>query len=282
MPQYEEAVKLWQSWNIQTEADLSLRLDSFRILFAYHSGKIENDEINYHDTREIFENGKVINYTGSTRTLFEQQNQKTCYELLRPKILAKEPLSLSLVQTIHRTLTEGTYDERRYITNGERPGEFKKHDYVTGKNEVGSPPEAVADDLTELIEEVNAIGAQAPLKAGSYFHARFENIHPFADGNGRVGRTLLNYWLMISNYPPLVIYEEDRRAYYDALQTYDEQEDLAPLVTFLEDQTVKTWSRFLKPPAGNAPPRKGLNFFMNQAKNHVPTDMVFCGAGSRI
>ena len=50
MPRYEEAVKLWQSWNIQTEADLSLRLDSFRILFAYHSGKIENDEINYHDT----------------------------------------------------------------------------------------------------------------------------------------------------------------------------------------------------------------------------------------
>ena len=263
MPRYEEAVKLWQSWNIQTEADLSLRLDSFRILFAYHCGKIENDEINYHDTREIFENGKVINYTGSTRTLFEQQNQKTCYELLRSKILAKEPLSLPLVRTIHRTLTEGTYDERRYITNGERPGAFKKHDYVTGKNEVGSPPEAVADDLTELIEEVNAIGAQAPLKAGAYFHARFENIHPFADGNGRVGRTLLNYWLMINHYPPLVIYEEDRRAYYDALQTYDEQEDLAPLVTFLEDQTVKTWSRFLKPPAGNAPPRKGLNFFMN-------------------
>lgn len=133
MPRYEEAVKLWQSWNIQTEADLSLRLDSFRILFAYHSGKIENDEINYHDTREIFENGKVINYTGSTRTLFEQQNQKTCYELLRPKILAKEPLSLPLVRTIHRTLTEGTYDEHRYITNGERPGAFKKHDYVTGK-----------------------------------------------------------------------------------------------------------------------------------------------------
>ena len=233
MPQYEEAVKLWQSWNIQTEADLSLRLDSFRILFAYHSGKIENDEINYHDTREIFENGTVINYTGSTRTLFEQQNQKTCYELLQSKILAQEP------------------------------GAFKKHDYVTGKNEVGSPPEAVADDLTELIEEVNAIGAQAPLKAGAYFHARFENIHPFADGNGRVGRTLLNYWLMINHYPPLVIYEEDRRAYYDALQTYDEQEDLVPLVTFLEDQTVKTWSRFLKPPAGNAPPRKGLNFFMN-------------------
>ena len=63
---------------------------------------------------------------------------------------------------------------------------------------------------------------------------RFENIHPFADGNGRVGRTLLNYWLMINDYPPAIVYEEDRRAYYDALQVYDEQEDLTPLVQFLQ------------------------------------------------
>ena len=152
------------------------------------------------------------------------------------------------------------YDERRYIVNGERHGEFKKHDYVTGKNEVGSQPDEVENDLAELIEEVNAIGAKAPLKAGAYLHARFENIHPFADGNGRVGRTLLNYWLMINDYPPTIVYEEDRRAYYDALQDYDEQEDLTPLVQFLEAQTVKTWSRSTedKSPA----PHKKLHSFL--------------------
>ena len=82
MNRYDQAVKKWRAWRVQTTADLDLRLNSFRILFAYHSGKIENDEINYHDVREIFENGKVIGYTGSTRTLFEQQNQKTCHELV--------------------------------------------------------------------------------------------------------------------------------------------------------------------------------------------------------
>ena len=243
MSRYDAVVKMWQDWNVRSVDDLSLRLDNFRILFAYNSGKIENAEINYHDTREIFENGKVVGYSGSTRTLFEQQNQKVCYDLLQDKIVAKEPLSVGLICAIHRALTEGTYDERRYIVNGERPGEFKKHDYVTGKNEVGSQPDEVESDLAELIEEVNAIGVKAPLKAGAYLHARFENIHPFADGNGRVGRTLLNYWLMINDYPPTIVYEEDRRAYYDALQAYDEQEDLAPLVHFLEAQTVKTWSR---------------------------------------
>ena len=150
MSRYGAVVKMWQDWNVRTVDDLALRLDSFRILFAYNSGKIENAEINYHDTREIFENGKVVGYTGSTRTLFEQQNQKVCCDFLQEKIVAKEPLSIELICAVHRALTEGTYDERRYIVNGERPGEFKKHDYVTGKNEVGSQPDEVERDLAEL------------------------------------------------------------------------------------------------------------------------------------
>ncbi len=122
-------------------------------------------------------------------------------------------------------------------------------------------PEDVPEDLAELIQEVTEIGASAPLKAGAYLHARFEYIHPFADGNGRVGRTLLNYWLMINNYPPLVVYEEDRKAYYDALRIYDEEEDLLPLTAFLEAETVKTWSRYLTPDASRQD-RKGLSEFM--------------------
>ena len=130
MSRYDAVVKMWQDWNVHTVDDLALRLDNFRILFAYNSGKIENAEINYHDTREIFENGKVVGYTGSTRTLFEQQNQKVC------------------------------------------------------------------------------------------------------------------------------------RAYYDALQAYDEQEDLTPLVQFLEAQTVKTWSRSTD--SKNPTPHKKLNSFLLQ------------------
>lgn len=259
---YDSAVEQWQAWQVKTNADLDLRLDSFRILFAFNSGRIENPDITYHDTREIFENGKVVGYTGSTRALFEQQNQKTCYEFLRDKIVAREPLSIPLILDIHRVLTEGTYDERRYVINGERPGEFKKHDYVTGVNEVGSQPDEVESDLSELIQEVNSIGAKDPLKAGAYLHARFESIHPFADGNGRVGRTLLNYWLMVNDYPPMIIYDEDKSDYYAALQKYDEQESLDDLASFLEAQTVKTWERSMELSPSDGHERKGLGFFM--------------------
>lgn len=262
MEQYEQALRLWRSWNVRTAADLDQYLDSFRVLFAYNSGKIENEEITYNDTREIFENGKVVGYTGSPRALFEQQNQKLCYEAIKEKLAAREPMTVELIREIHRILTSGTYDERRYIEKGERPGDFKRHDYVTGINEVGSPPEDVEQDLTELVAEVNEMGGRAPLKAGAYLHARFEYIHPFADGNGRVGRTLLNYWLMINDHPPLIVYDEDKRVYYDALRAYDETEGLSPLADFLMEQTAKTWRRALELDQGQRPERRGLSDFI--------------------
>ena len=180
MNNYEKMLRLWQSWDVHTEVDIDRRLDNFRILFAYHSGKIENEAITWHDTREIFENGKALNFTGDPRALFEQRNQKLCYELLKGKIAAWEPLSIELILEIHRVLTEGTFDERRYVELGERPGAFKKHDYVTGRAEVGSLPEEVEGDLAALLTELADLPPGADLlKAGAYLHTRFEFIHPF-------------------------------------------------------------------------------------------------------
>jgi len=254
LAKYRDILFMWKSGSVDVQS-----LDDFWISFAYHSGKIENNEITWAMTRELFETGRVTGYTGSPRAIFEQQNQKLCYEALKEKIAAKEPLSIELVREIHRILTAGTYDERRYIVNQERPGEFKKHDYVTGIHEVGSAADEVEDELRALLEELHTDGKIDPLKAGAYLHARFEYIHPFADGNGRVGRTLLNYWLMLNGHPPLVIYEENRRRYYDALQRYDEAEELEPLFTFLREQTVKTWAKAWALKNQTPCPRKGLD-----------------------
>ena len=246
MSKYESVLKLWRKYNVKTEADIDFRLDNFRILFAYNSGKIENDAITYNDTREIFENGQVLNYSGDPRAIFELENQRLCYEFLKPKLAARELVTIELIKSVHAVLTGGTYDERRYITQGERPGEFKKHDYVTGRAEVGSPPEDVEQDLGNLLDELAGVKDGDILKAAAYFHARFEYIHPFADGNGRVGRTLLNYFLMIRDHPPLIVHDEDKHGYYNALYQYDIEEEIAPLLEFLKAQTEKTWEKTLE------------------------------------
>lgn len=223
--------------------ELDAMLTDFRILFAYHSNRIENEDTDYHDTRDVFENGKVYGYTGDPRTLFEIQNQRDCYYLLLDRIVAKEPLSISLIREIHFELTKGTYDARRYIVNGERPGEFKHHDYVTGRHEVGSYPEDVEQDLQDLISEIIDNEGNDVLTIAAYLHACFENIHPFADGNGRVGRTLLNYYLITHNVSPVIIYEEDRKEYYRSLERFDTDADLQPLKDFIVREQEKTWTR---------------------------------------
>lgn len=243
---YTDVITYWRGLKIDSKEKLENVLDNFRILFAYNSGAIENSEITYHDTREIFENGKVISFTGNLRTIFEISNQKTCYEYLLDKIIKKEKISENLIKKVHELLTIGTYDERRYILNGERPGEYKKHDYVTGREEVGASANEVAKEIENLVNEVNNFNtndAEDIIKIATYFHNKFENIHAFADGNGRAGRTLTNYILMINNMPPLIVYDEDKKYYYAALEKYDKEDDIKSMIEFFKYEMEKTWKK---------------------------------------
>lgn len=241
MARYLEIIQRWKEKKICTVMDLENTLNNFRIVFAYHSGVIENPEISYHNTREIFENGKIVNFTGNLRTVYEIDNQRKCYEFLKGKIIDKEPINENLIKEIHRNLTQGTYDERRW-ERGERPGEFKKHDYVVGDDQ-GAPPEEVETEVQELCGELQDIQDKGEniLKAAAYLHCKFENTHPFADGNGRVGRTLMNYFLMIHDYPPIVVYNETKDRYYKAIGHYDKTGEIDKFVDYMKEAMEQTW-----------------------------------------
>jgi Fic family protein len=247
MTRYQDIVKFWRSCDITIAADLEAHLDSFKVLFAFNSNKLENVNTTYEDTYEIFDKGKVSGYTGDVRTLTEIQNQKTAYQRMVQVVIAGEPMTEDLVLEFHRILTEGTYDEARQ-ERGERPGAYKKHHYVVGINETGAAPETVSEEVKELLQELSSteIKPQDVLNAATYFHAKFENIHPFADGNGRCGRVLLNCFLMLNGHPPLTIYDEDRVAYYAALDAFHVRQEVEPLRSFIKQQTIKTWEKTLE------------------------------------
>ena len=205
---YEKALELWRCKNITTDAELAEVLNVFGIAFAYHSGKIENDNVTYNDTREIFEHDGVTAYTGDLRTLFEIRNAKKAYEMFLSAFQARRPLDEAFLKELQLCLTQNTYNTRRWQL-GERPGEYKHHDYVTGREEIGAAPEDVADEIRELLEELLDVTSENVLTVAAYFHAKFENIHPYADGNGRVGRLAMNYLLVLHGHPPIIIHEED-------------------------------------------------------------------------
>lgn len=242
MDQYTKAVALWQSRQIKTDAELAEALNGHSVSFAYHSGNLENERITYHDTREIFDHDGVTSYTGDLRTLFEIRNARDANELFLLAFRDRRPLDEGLVKEFQKCLTQNTYDTRCYQL-GERPGEYKRYDHVTGKNEIGAAPEDVADEMRELLEELRDIPADRLLRAAAYYHVKFENIHPFADGNGRTGRITMNYYLVLNGHPPITIHQEDRRAYYAALEAWDERQVLGPMEAFLTEQTAKTWAR---------------------------------------
>lgn len=238
---YEDVVKWWQDRNIKTVYDLETMLENFSVVFAYNSSNIENIPVSYHMTRELFCNGKLQNYTGDVSHVMELQNQKFAYEFMVKSLSERRAINEQFVLKLHKVMMHGCYDERRWA-KGERPGTFKVNDYCVGVSEVGAYPEEVEKEVTELLDDVNGTDGDVLTKA-AYLHLVLENIHPFADGNGRVGRALMNYYLMLNNYPPTVIFNDDKPVYYMALEVYDRTENISGFIEFIKEQTVKTWQK---------------------------------------
>ena len=245
MTDYEKICQWWTEKRIGNGNALFSALNGFSVDFAYHSGKLENSRITFQDVKEIFDNDSVVAYTGDLKTLFEIHNEKQAYKLFLKAFDKKRPVEEGLVKEFQRALTENTYDERRWRLD-ERPGEYKKHNFVIGVHEIGAAAEDVPQEMQELLEELQDIPADRILTAAAYFHVKFENIHPFAEGNGRTGRLAMNYFLVTHDHPPITIHEEDRKSYYDALDIWDRTLDLKPLEGFLKEQCVKTWSEDVK------------------------------------
>ena len=224
---YEDVIKYWQEQKLESKEDYMNVLENFSVLFAYNSGAIENDKITQYDTKEIFNSGKVINYTGDLKTLIEINNQKDCYNYILSKVVLKSPISEELIKKVHKILTKDTYDKRL--------GEYKAYDYVTEINGGYSSRENVQNNMRKLIEKINSIKPQDNeeiIKMAAYVHNVIKKIQPFTFGNELIERVLVNYFLMINDLPPIIIYNEDKKYYYLASEKFTTKEDIVQWLSF--------------------------------------------------
>ncbi len=188
----------------------------------------------------MFESEKVTNYSGDLRALFSVLNNKNVASYLNEELRDKTRVTPQLIREVHRLLMFGSMDAHRYEDNGERAGDYKRHDYCVGMNSVGSLPEDVPEDIQEICRTIQDAEGHDPLKVASIFQCEFEYVHPFADGNGRAGRWLTNYILTLGNHPPLVFYREYKHEYFDALHEFDVSGEYDKMYAYLKSETVRS------------------------------------------
>jgi Fic family protein len=148
----------------------------------------------------------------------------------------KEHLSLSLMLGLHGVV----FRNSRLFA-----GKLRRVDVVVRdrRGEIvhrGAPREEVKRLLLGLVEwYYNNRGRRHPLVLAAVVHCQFENIHPFQDGTGRVGRLLMSNILLRHGYPPVVVPYSRRQTYYAALQAYERGRGVAPMVRFLEREMAR-------------------------------------------
>ena len=127
-----------------------------------------------------------------------------------------------------------------------RIGYKKVPNIILGRRTRLCPPEKVPEEMKKLLSWHNENRDKTyPLELAFKFHYKFERIHPFADGNGRVGRMLLNYILLNKGYFPVIIRNNQRGKYLLALQAAD-NDTFIPLMRFALERAKVTYTKFFE------------------------------------
>ena len=187
-----------------------------QIDLTYNSNRIEGNRLTHEQTRYIFETntvGVTADETLNVNDIVETVNHFRCIDLIIDK--AEEPLTEELIKTLHGILKAGTSDSRKDW--------FAVGDYKRLPNEVGGEatcePELVHDSMQRLLLSYNA-KSRHTLEDILDLHVRFEKIHPFQDGNGRVGRLMMFKECLRNGIVPFIITDELKMFYYRGLREW--------------------------------------------------------------
>lgn len=178
---------------------------------VYNSNAIENSTLTLEDTEDILILGQ-IRTDHEIREIYEAKNLASAIEYLIDN--SETEISVDLILKLHKILLTNIRDD---IAGRFRSG----REWVRVGTHIGANPDFVNTLMYELVEGYNSDTTNYFLDKIAYFHAEFENIHPFGDGNGRIGRLLTNEQLDMLGLPPIIIPNKSKfDEYYPALDEY--------------------------------------------------------------
>ena len=212
-----------------------------QIDLTYNSNHMEGSRLTRNQTRYIFETNTVgvENEVLNVDDVIETVNHFCCIDLVIDH--ADDILSEKFIKELHLTLKNGTSDSRK---DWFAVGEYKKI-----PNEVGGMdtalPEEVADKMKTLLKEYNVI-KEKTLEDILDFHVKFERIHPFQDGNGRVGRLIMFKECLKHNIVPFIIEDNLKLFYYRGLKEWDNEKGYLTDTCLTAQDKYKTYLNYFR------------------------------------
>src|SRR3989338_2806761 len=201
--------------------------------FVFESNALEGNSLTLKNFTEIIFENKVA---GSS-DLREVYDAKNSYEIFSKLFDSKKEITEEFIIELHKKLMKNV---------DERVGYKKLPNIILGRAITLTAPENVSREIKNLLkwywETENKV---YPLELAFRFHHKFEQIHPFADGNGRVGRMLLNHILIRKGYYPIIIRNTHRNKYIKALQSADTDRYI-PLLRFGIEKAKETYRKFFE------------------------------------
>ena len=208
----------------------NLEFEKFKEDFVYNTNAIEGSSVLEDEVKDLLEEKTLP----KTKDELETINVGLAVDFINT---CKDEVSLDLILKLHEICFKGSKSFAGRLRDVEVVIKNNQGDII----HQGVPVSQLKEELREFIhwygENKNNF---KPLILAALVHNQFEHIHPFQDGNGRVGRLLLNYILLKNNYPPINIFLEDRQEYYLSLREYSENNNLKPTIQFLIKQYKKT------------------------------------------
>ncbi|HFI0563769.1 TPA: Fic family protein [Streptococcus suis] len=205
-----------------------------QIELAFNSNHIEGSQLTHDQTRYIYETNTIgfeDNPTIRVDDIIETTNHFTAFDFLLDSF--QEDLNEIWIKDVHTILNIGTSDSRK---SWFQVGAYKRFPNEVGGRET-SLPERVESDMQELLNSYHGL-SETSFEAILGFHVRFERIHPFQDGNGRVGRLIMFKECLKHGHIPFIIGDDMKYFYYRGLVEWGEQNG------FLMDTCLAAQDRF--------------------------------------
>lgn len=228
--------KIKREFSKEPKENYENRYESFCSLFTYDSTGIEGNTLTLSETSHLLFEG-IVPKEKSLREIYEVMNHKKAFDFI---LNYKGDITREFILELHRLVIINTL--RQDLIS--QIGRYRNVQVFVGKS---IPPKAqdVPNNMARLLRwhSINK-NKLHPLVLASYFHTEFEKIHPFVDGNGRVGRLLMNFILYKNKFPMINIPKRRKFKYYEVLQNAQYKNNLRGFVKFLISILRKEKLRF--------------------------------------